>query len=201
MYGLLDPTKSEWTAIEAPSGARFCGTEDDLVVWNEHATARIRAWAPDGLGVRTLLEQAPERTYLVRPVGQRIVGVAMDPSSEHDSPLTFWHMPRTGGTSADVTVLPPIGSGLSVSADVGMRAHGDFVAVATSVGFMVVNVASGKHWVIAAAEGFALQNWTLTLDDTWLYIGETLPGVGEVLRLARVRRIRLTHLDQWGTSL
>jgi starvation-inducible outer membrane lipoprotein len=69
-----------------------------------------------------------------------------------------------------------------------------------STWLLVVNLTTGKAWRVAAALGYAIQYTTWTLDDTWLYFGERLPGVNHDHYLQRIRRIRLTELDSWGKA-
>lgn len=211
VYALLDMTQSDWTTIEAPSTARFAGGDGDLVVWNESSSDRVRAWASDGKGVRTLLETAPAKTYLVQPSKTRVVGLAVDPEFEStlSTSVRFWHLPRMYQAGAAPAVLPVSATGVAVMGGV-LRTWGDWAAVtvldhAPGAGFdhdttwlLVANLATGKSWRVAAAAGYALQATTWALDETWLYFGETLPGVKHDDALKQVRRIRLTEIAAWG---
>lgn len=211
VYALLDMAKNEWTTLEAPSTCRFAGGDGDLVIWTEASSERIRGWAPDGKGARTLLEAAPNKSYLVRPSKTRLVGVAVEPDFETTLSTTvrFWHMPRTYSVGPTPTVLPVSASEVLVVGTV-LRTWGDFVAVTAldhpkgsaidygAIWLLVANLVTGKAWRVEAAPGYALQATTWTLDDTWLYFAETLPGVKYEKSLLQLRRIRLSELDSWG---
>jgi hypothetical protein len=160
-----------------------------------------------------LLEKAPSKTELVQPSATRIVGVAVDPDPKVplSTSVRFWHMPRTYAAGAQPVVSPVIASQVMV-VGATLRTRGDFAVVTVldrapgagidyeSTWLLVVSLTTGKAWRVAAALGYAIQYTTWTLDDTWLYFGERLPGVIHDHYLQRIRRIRLTELDSWGKA-
>jgi hypothetical protein len=186
------------------------GGEGDLALWTEWQGDRIRGWAPDGKGVRTLVEAAPSRTCWVRPSSTKIVGVAETKSCDEygSGSLRIWHAPRSYDLVPSVTVAGPFESN-DVVAPVGLRTRGDYAAVlawepppATAVGHLVVvQLSTGKAWRVSAEAGYVLHWRCWALDDTWLYYGEKLSNESDSLKLRRMRRILLTNLDTWGKPL
>lgn len=213
VYARLDLTKSDWTTIEAPSTALWGGGDGDLMVWTESDSDRVRGWAPDGKGPRTLLQSAPGKTWLLQPSKTRIVGVAVDANFETtlSTSVRFWHMPRVYSEGTSPVVHADSANNVLVG-ETFFRTWGDFAAVqafdhpsGAPINFdlmwlLVVNVATGKAWRVEAGEGYRIQFATWAFDDSWLYFGETLPGVQHEKSLSRIRRIKLVDLDSWGKS-
>ncbi|MBI3201027.1 MAG: hypothetical protein HYZ29_05735 [Myxococcales bacterium] len=211
VYALPDMTKSDWTTLEEPSTARFAGGDGDLVVWTESSSDRVRGWAPDGKGPRTLLEQSPGKTYLAQPSNTRIVGVSVDPEFENtlSTSVRFWHMPRTYQAGPSPVVMAVSASQVMVNGTV-LRTWGDYAAVpvldhvpgaafdSDALWLLVTNLVTGKAWRVQAAPGFALQSTTWALDDTWLYFAETLPGIKHENSLKQIRRVQLSQLGSWA---
>jgi hypothetical protein len=213
VYALLDPKSSQWTTLESPSDSLWGGGEGDLAVWTEWNTNRIRAWAPDGLGVRTVLQSAPAKTCEVKPSPTKIVGVAQsaDCTSGEAVEIRFWHMPRSYTEVASATVTPPLEKDVLLP-PVGIRTRGDYAGVVAfdvppggaptdEAHLVVVQVSTGKAWRVMGEPGYVVQEASWTIDDKWLYFGETIPGIQDLLKVHRVRRILLSKLDSWGQIL
>ena len=211
VYALLDPKSSAWTALEAPSDSMFGGGEGDLALWTEWSTDRIRGWAPDGEGVRTVVKSAPSKTCLVRPSAEHIIGVALDAdcATAKTTGIRFWHAPRTAGAAGAVTELKPISSQAYFPPAFGLRTFGDYAGVlvfdeppGSSPGgcLIAAQLSTGKAWRVPAEPGYVVQQGSWAFDADWLYYGETLPGAHDY-ELHRVRRIRLSALDNLGEPL
>jgi hypothetical protein len=204
VWGLLDVDKSEWTLLESNSSSWHGSGEGDLAVWADFGIDRVRGWAPDGQGVRTLLENAPSPTCDVVPTPTHIVGFVPVAGATCDTPSKgrIWHFPR----SNTLTTLPPSVSpelpGLPtvLVASYGIRAWGDFAVLHLSTFdqfptyLLVIQLSTWKTWRVDAQADLEIQGDTFTLDDTHLYFGEGPKGDADVF-LSRMRRLELDLLD------
>ncbi len=214
VYGMLHPeTSSDFTTLESPSDSMYAGAEGDLAVWPEWTTPRIRGWAPDGKGVRTLVQSAPLTTCHVQPSPTHLVGIAMDDDCAHgyQGGVRVWHSPRVYAETTNVTLGPVLESDVLVD-PVGPRTWGDYaafvgydqpqgVAVSDAGHLDVVQLSTGKAWRIDPEAGFSVQQASFTFDSTWLYYGETVANASGTVHLYQLRRLRLDHLDLWGKAL
>ncbi|MCC6752259.1 MAG: hypothetical protein IT371_31720 [Deltaproteobacteria bacterium] len=110
VLALLDMTRNEWTTLETQTGTEPGVGEGDLSIWIDHVEAptdRLRGWAPDGAGVRTLLPELPETTWWVGLSATRFVGAAMSGPGGALEPDTvrLWHSPRVYGPATGAPAI------------------------------------------------------------------------------------------------
>lgn len=214
VFGMLHPeTNSDWTTLESPSDSMYPGSEGDLAIWAEWSTPRIRGWAPDGNGVRTLIQSAPAGTCFVQPSPDHVVGVALDNDCAHgyQRGVRFWYSPRVYSQTQNVALDPVVEHDVQVDPYVP-RTWGDYAALlafdqppktaVSEAGHLdVVRLSTGKAWRIDPEPGYSVQQASFTFDDTWLYYGETIANGAGVQRIYKLRRLRLDQLDAWGKPL
>jgi hypothetical protein len=202
VWGLLDVHKSEYTLLEPNSSSYHGAGEGDLAVWTDFGIDRIRGWAPDGLGVRTIVDGSPAVTCDVVPTPTHIVGFVTDAGScDQPNPGRVWYIPRTKTLSTVApTLSPPLpGPPVLLVASFGIRAWGDFALLHLSTFdqnpsyLLAVQLSTWKTWRIDAESGFEIQPNTFALDDKQLYYGEGQTGKAGFY-LSRMRRLALDKL-------
>jgi hypothetical protein len=224
VYKQKAPTNSDYETIESPSASSRGAGQGDLAVWNDLENIgqpRIRGWAPDGQGVRTIIEQPPPQSCNVVVSPTTLVAAALEGDAtlfhQCSGPADaahLWRSPRAY-VPADVTITE--GPALPGTPFVvgGLKTWGDYATLYVRpitykdadydfVGdsyLMVVELSTWKAWRVNATKGHVIQStsWTLTNDS--LYFGETDPGANNVLLMRRALRIPLADLDSYGTAL
>lgn len=217
------PASSAFTTLESPSGSLIGAGQGDLAAWTDYALAgnpRIRGWAPDGKGVRTIVDGLAEETCELAVTPTDIVGwmgvemsdfyCASDFSSAH-----LWRTPRAYDTAGVQLSVSPELPGKPFGAN--LRAWGDFAALAVqpiqpatdgggpTLGeayVLVVRLSTWKMWRIDMPAGWMLHGNAFTLSPTYLYVGEhdaTETMVPDSIH--RMVRFDLTKLDQVATAL
>lgn len=218
VYALLDSTVNIWTPLETPSTSVRGAGQGDLAVWTDQSNSgavRIRGWAPDGKGVRTLLDPAPTGTCLVNVTPTTIVGMALEGGGgcqqiPFASKSRFWWTPRKyvastgsatlgqplpGGTFAPLSILP-------------VRAWGDYVAVVLggvddagaldgAAYFLITRMSTGKTWRLDAEPGHRIHAHAWTITSTHFYYGDQASADGAQLIRRMIRR-ELAQLDDWA---
>ncbi|MCC6214729.1 MAG: hypothetical protein IT376_07655 [Polyangiaceae bacterium] len=225
VLALLDMTRNEWTTLETQTGTEPGVGEGDLSVWIDHVEAptdRLRGWAPDGAGVRTLLAELPEITWRVGLSATKFVGAAMSGPGGALEPDTvrLWHSPRVYGPATGEPAIElgpawpptPIEGYHHLLNMPGPRTWGDhalaMVVAFSSTGGPSGNTALGaSYWVLARLSDWAL--WRrdtgltyveagYTLDETHAYVAEQDSGDFST-RVRRLRRFTLSELDTTWT--
>lgn len=207
VWGLLDFSKHEWTALEAPSLSYSGAGEGDLAVWIEKpglAVQRIRGFAPDGAGVRTLVDAAPKTTCAVVTSPTRIVGLSASANCAGSTRL--WHTPRAYDTGGVKVVLgPPISAAPFVLSSQALETWGDWASMivfpadeyGTASGDpyqIVVRLDTWKAWRVDAPAGFLPNTDSNVVDGTHLYFTLRPVDLGGWYA-TRIRRIELAKLD------
>ncbi|RYZ16709.1 MAG: hypothetical protein EOO70_03820 [Myxococcaceae bacterium] len=133
------PTETIDTDVAFKAGAG----QGQLAAWLTYDTKtnqKLRAWAPDGLGPRTLLDIPVEPdqaglSFFLSMSDTRFVGHLATPNPEFDSAKTglrLWTSPRTDKPGqAKLTASPPLPLPAG-STEIGVGAHqtwGDYVAI------------------------------------------------------------------------
>lgn len=220
VWALLDPKKNEWTTLEAPSNARRGSGEGNLAAWTDYPTStseRLRGWAPDGKGVRTLLDPVPFETCTVALTSTTIVGHAMAGNGgcegSSGAPKSwFWTAPRVYSASGVKPVEGPPFPGLFFSRTGSfIRAWGDHAAVqlgelsapgvVTNVSLFVMRPSTQKLWRVDPRPGFALHSDGWTLTETHLYLAEKEASDTDPWISKRIVRLELAKLDTLGQPL
>ncbi len=215
VWALLDPNVTKWTPLETPSKSERGAGEGDLAVWTDYPTSgavRIRGWAPDGKGVRTLIDPAPKGTCRLNVTQEAIVGLALEGGGGCGTPpatkARFWWSPRKyDALGAGVTFGPDLpGSNFAPMNTLPLRAWGNHVAVAMglhddagaldgSVYFLILNTSTGKLWRLDAEPGHRIHPDAWTLTPTHLYYADHESADGPFI-VRRVLRFELAKLDQ-----
>jgi len=90
--------------LEKPSGARYGDADGDMMVWTDGP--RLRGWAADGEGVRTIVQAFPAPLFTTAMSPARVLAVlGVDPAPQGwplYTSLSFWWAPRA---AEDVTGL------------------------------------------------------------------------------------------------
>jgi hypothetical protein len=214
-WALLDPKVNQWTPLETPSASRRGAGQGDLAVWTDYPAsqpARVRGWAPDGKGVRTLFDPAPSGTCLIGVTPTNITGLALDGSACGTLPAAtkarFWWSPRKydasgagvtfgpdlpGGPFAPLKLAPLRGWGTHVAVVLGL--HDDAGVLDGGAYFLVTNMSTGKLWRLDAAAGHRIHPDAWTLTPTHLYYADQESADGPFI-VRRVLRFELAKLDQ-----
>ena len=221
VWALLDPKVNQWTPLETPSASRRGAGQGDLAVWTDYPAsqpARVRGWAPDGKGVRTLFDPAPSGTCLINVTPKAIVGLALEGGACMNLPnpkkARFWWAPRKYDTSGPpVTWSPDLpGPGFAPATTVPLRAWGDYAAVVlarvsdaglsdmSDLFFLVINTSTGKLWELAAAPGHTIHPDAWAITPTYFYYG-ALEANGNTMVIRRMFRLALAKLDQLATPM
>ena len=224
VYKQTATTSSEYEPLESPSASYLGAGQGDLGVWNDLTHVgqpRIRGWAPDGQGVRTLVEQPPPESCNVVVSPSAVVAVSLNGKaplfnacSGPANSAHLWRSPRAyvakDFSVAEGPSLP--GTPFIVG---GLKTWGDFAALyvrpVTYVAsdyelsggpyLIVVELSTWKSWRVDATEGHAIQSSSFTLTADALYAGETSPGANGSALIQRVLRFPLNALDSSGTPL
>jgi hypothetical protein len=216
---LLDPKVNSWTVLESPSDSRRGSGEGDLAVWTDYppsAPERIRGWAPDGKGVRTIIDPVPAETCTVSVSPTALVGLVLsapqgclDPAGAPKA--RFWKSPRAYDLGASNLVEgPDIPGGPFHRTGSFIRSWGDFAAAeladdadaggTASVAIFVTQLSTGKLWRVEPQAGSVFHSDAWTMTETRLYMGEKDPA-DDAWTVRRMRRIDLASLDQLGKPL
>ncbi|MBK9000976.1 MAG: hypothetical protein IPM35_35085 [Myxococcales bacterium] len=218
VFALLDPKVNNWTALETPSSSSRGAGQGDLAVWTDEpasAPVRIRGWATDGKGVRTLLDPAPPGTCLVNVTPSAIVGITLEGGGGCQKPpwapkSRFWWAPRkydASGVSATLGQDLPGNAFVPLSV-LPLRAWGAYVAVIlgtvneagaldTDAYFLITNMSSGKTWRLDAEPGHRIRDAAWTITPTYFYYGDQEAADGPQI-VRRMFRLELSKLDQWA---
>lgn len=214
VWALLDVSKNDSTTLEAPSASRFGSGQGDLGAWTDFPTStteRLRGWAPDGKGVRTLIDPLPFETCNIAMTDTTIVGHAMAGNGGCDSitgaPKSwFWTAPRVyaeaGVKPAEGPLFPGYPFGRTGSF---IRAWGDHAAVqlgehpsagvTSNVSVFVMQLSTQKLWRVDARPGYALHPDGWTLSENHLYVTENEATNADPSIAKRVVRLDLAKLD------
>jgi hypothetical protein len=216
---LLDPSKNDWTTIEDPSTSGVGTGQGDLAIWTDYPTLqpeRIRGWAPDGSGVRTLIDPAPSETCDIAVSPTSIVGFALEGGKCHSLPgaptARFWKSPRAyDQAGVNVTLQQELPGGpFQLAAVVPVRTWGDYAgamlwefneAGTTTRAYLAISqLSSGKLWRLDADVGHQLHPDAWTLTPTHLFLGDQEAN-DSPFAVRRMLRIDLAALDQAATPL
>lgn len=208
---MLDPSANVWTILESKSASQRGAGEGDLAVWNDNGiagTSRVRGWAPDGLGVRTIIDVATYATCDVTISPTAIVGYVADgdPSCGTASKARLWRSPRAyTSAQAPLTVSPTLaGTPFRLVTPIGLKTWGDYAVLNVwardandlPVGapyLLIVQLSTWKTWRLDARPGYQLQQDAFTLTGAHLYYGESVKSIDQT-RLREVFRIELGNL-------
>lgn len=195
-----------WETLETSSGAATNAAEGDLAIWIDKNgdPPSVRGFAPDGLGVRTIVDSLPAVTRRVALSHTQIVGVLGDvDASSMTTAATLWRAPRKASLAqatvgAKLPGFPAIISSLVTWDDYAAL----FVALTPSGPFAVylVQLSSNKTWRIDAHAGHELVG-TLALSDGVLYLTERLSKQDNVPQVRRIYRYALSAIGANATAL
>ena len=214
-WALLDPTVTQWTPLETPSKSERGAGEGDLAVWTDYpasGAARIRGWAPDGKGVRTLIDPAPLGTCVLGVTPTNIVGMALGGGDCGTLPAAktakFWWSPRKydasggavtfgpelpGGAFAPLKLAPLRGWGSHVAVVLGL--HDDAGVLDGGAYVLIMNMSTGKIWRLDAEPGHRIHPDAWTITPTHLYYSDQESTDGSFI-VRRVLKLELAKLDQ-----
>ncbi|MBI3201042.1 MAG: hypothetical protein HYZ29_05810 [Myxococcales bacterium] len=222
VWALLDPKVSQWKPLETPSASHLGAGQGDLAAWTDYPAskpARIRAWATDGKGVRTLFDPAPPGTCLIAVTPTAIVSLAVEGGGCKQQPnptkARFWWAPRKYDSSGPPVAWSPDLPGLGFAAigNVPLRAWGDYGAVilarvtdagyldANDIYFLVINTSTGKLWELGPAPGHSIHTDAWAITPTHFYYGAQDPPNGDPKIIRRMFRLELAKLDQLAKPL
>jgi hypothetical protein len=123
VYKQRTPSSSEYEVLEDMSGSRSGSGQGDLALWTDYSLdhERIRGWASDGKGVRTIVERPPVESCDVVASPDSIVAIAKRGRLESDSlyepcgypadEVRLWRSPRAydpSGVAIDLGVPLPV---------------------------------------------------------------------------------------------
>lgn len=216
VWALLDPTVNNWTSLETPSTSSRGVGQGDLAVWTDYPASgpeRIRAWAPDGKGVRTLFDPATPGTCVLSVTPTTIIGLALEGGAGCESlpgapKARLWWSPRKYEASG---IPVSLGADLPGSAfvpvpAVALRAWGDHAAVVLGTFndagaldggayFLIMNISTGKTWKLEAEPGHRVHSDAWTVTPTHFYYGDQELADGHTI-IRRMLRLELAKLDQ-----
>jgi len=219
IYASLDPGSSEVALLE-DLGEEFVadsGADDaNLAIWTEMKYrgqgSRVRGWAPDGQGVRTLLSDLPGDTCLVGLSETRIAGAMIEPQGRRGcdasmGKFTIWYAERIGErVGPSITISPQI-SDLRMAFYRTLSTAGDFISVQVARKgvpnddrdnvILVRTTDWAKRW-IPPLPGHTIYHHTLT--KRYLYLALTGPGAAYGVHDS-VYRYDLTKFDSIGEPL
>ncbi|MEZ4226603.1 MAG: hypothetical protein R3B13_36990 [Polyangiaceae bacterium] len=209
VYALTDPNVHQWDVLESNSASYLGEGEGDLAVWIDNLPGgkqRLRGWAPDGKGVRTLLSDLPANTCRVVPTPTAIVGWVSDvPCGQPAQPRLF-KLPRTySDTGAVPELSPPLGQNMGSTE---IKSWGDYVVAGVGevvggkiIGYtLIVRLSDWKRWRLDDISSELIvhtKSWTLT--DDHLYVGEGGSKANELGVNKQMRRLELSKIDNWAT--
>jgi hypothetical protein len=221
LYKQRTITSSLYDVLESPSGALSGAGQGDLAVWTDYGLEhqRVRGWAPDGGGLRTIIENPPFETCHLQVSPTSIVALALNGTlspSETCPPAdeaALWRSPRAYDTSeASVEVGPSLGlppSILHVLATWGdyaaLRVHpieyvGDpisFIPLDRQQYYLVIRLSDFAAFRIDVTSGYRIGE-IAGLDDRYFYFGETTTVPPAIQRLLR---IELSRIAEYGARL
>ncbi|MCB9583692.1 MAG: hypothetical protein H6717_42050 [Polyangiaceae bacterium] len=213
---LLNPAVSTWTTLESNSLSSIGSGQGDLAVWIDSVQPgkqKIRGWAPDGKGIRDLLDPAPALTCMVAPGPTAIVGAVSDGSSCSDyGHLRLFKLPRIYSLSASAPELSPTfgSTPLALYTEPGLRVwNGYAIATVSEPGeagpgdafLLVVRLSDWKSWRVDASPGHQPHGSAWTITDKYLYFGEAGTTAATSQWATQIRRYDLAELDQLATPL
>ena len=186
--------------LESQTNARWGDVDGDLAVWV--AVPRLKGWANDGQGVRTIAESLPFPIYAPAVSPTRIVAVLGDDLPHPDpgvySTVRFWTAPRAAkdvsnlGSLVDHPFQAP--GGVAFAPSIAPHTWGDWASVAVSwtdaknlphQAHLVAHLPSKKTWTLTPRAGTVF-GVSSTLDENYLYLTEestTKPYPFRILRL------------------
>jgi hypothetical protein len=207
---------SDWTTLESSSLSYIGSGQGDLAVWIdsiEPGKQKIRGWAPDGKGIRNLVDPAPALTCMVAPGPTEIVGAASDgPSCSDYGHYRLFKLPRSYSLSASAPELSPnLGNTvLALYTEPGLRVWNGYAAATVSepgaaglgdAYLLVVRLSDWKSWRINPSPGHMLHGSAWTITDKYVYFGEAGTTASTSQWATQVRRYDLSALDQLATPL
>jgi hypothetical protein len=207
----LSPPSSTWEPVESPSTSLFGAGGDDVAVWVESNSTRLRAWKADGAGVRTLTEALPGKTCVVAVGSQAVLTVASDACLGATNGIRLSRLPL-GEPSSAPELVAQIPGAIFLAAPDALRSYGDYAALlAWGVDksgakqgppyFVVVRLSTGKALRIDSTAPLVAQDTTWTLDDKYLYWGERNDSELEHGHVSRMVRFPLAKLESLGKPI
>lgn len=213
---------SDYDVLEADSGSYLGAGQGDLAIWTDYALdhERIRGWAPDGMGVRTIIEEPPDEACGPIPSPTAIVGLTksgrLSAGSSHcgypADEVRLWKTARSYGTSG---VSLETSSPLALpAAEVELAANWGSYSVLSVVPvdytgaqtyetrdserfYVLVELATWRAYRIDPTTGFFLRG-NQTLSDEYFYFEESqAPGAST----QQVVRIDLRDIEAHGVPL
>ncbi|WP_157370700.1 hypothetical protein [Vulgatibacter incomptus] len=183
------------------------GAEDaDLAIWAERKSfengSRIRAWAPDGRGLRTVISDLPWRTWAVGLDRARIVGAARGVDGLPGA-IAVWFAPRVLEKEPKVT-LGPVMAGL-VGLPQKIKSADDFISVEVFNGnesgprdtsLILIRTSDwSKRWFGSVGEQLPIDH---TLTSEYLYVTYSGWGANWGKDANSVYRYDLSKFDSIG---
>jgi hypothetical protein len=194
--------------------ARQGDGEGDLIAWPEMHTGkpfdRVRGWAPDGLGPRTLLDGLPPTTCAVSVSPTHLAGFSVDfrwagGCDQNQPNAKVWIHPRTDSMSDE----PPRFSPVLIDRDISstrLTTWGPYVAV---LALFPERVGQGKYvnrvallrttdWRVRWVEYPDLKIYDAAVGPDFLYVAPTTLDYHGRTRF--LYRYDLTRFEEIGTD-
>lgn len=214
----LTPGSSAISVLDEPGSAGWFVTGRgaalaDLILWPEVAktqsSSRVRAWRPDGNGLRTLVDGVPVDTCAVGLSDTHVAGFSTAGAcSSYQPDGRLWVAERTSeSTVGDVRVGPVFWKN-PVTEFGSVATWGDFAAVVwleqqyeTRADRQRLLLARVSDWAMRDLRGpDGNEVWTAGLSDGYLYVVFT-SGTGTPGQFTAVYRYALNRFDAIGTAI
>jgi hypothetical protein len=217
----VDFASSTKEVIEPSSAVIAADAQGDLAVWIDALNGlRLRGWAPDGLGVRTILGEIPKEP------DEEIQEIALSPqyvvgSFAHNKTfaqggtlegLRFWYLPRAYQQvpSSKVVVSPPLPPGLIGAGVYGVatiKTWGDYATVLLhdkledQTTFLVVHLPSWTVHALLIPKGYRLETERSVTQDDKALLYARRDKVEGYYDANVVMRYELSHLEKYASSV
>lgn len=210
----LLPGSTETTSFDVDAGysAILGGGFGDSVVWTElkrESGSRIRGWAPDGEGVRTVVEALPGDSCGLALTGNLVAGLLVDTAHgcyQFNPEPRFWRRSRTAPADDPITFSPVLFAGEAGVSNL-IAATDDFQAAIMQV--RKDSRSRARDRVVLARAADWKVRWFDPIDDRLIYsIGLSskhlyiaYTGYGANLaRTSEIHRYELSMFDVLGTA-
>jgi hypothetical protein len=213
VYVREDMSSSQVTTIENPSDSLGGAGQGDLAIWTDYdinwSPPRIRGWAPDGKGVRTIVERLPydSKTIAVSPTN--LVGLMGEhkggyPSGEYAN-AWIWYVPRAH-TTAEVTLQQHQISAIHGYTASKIITWGDYAGLCPyheEEQFFEYIIVHLPTWTVWRLNPLAGRQWkdAFAFDSNYLYIFGKPADEGSKQRTDRLYRFELAKIADWATKV
>jgi hypothetical protein len=213
VYVREDMSSSQVTTIENPSDSLGGAGQGDLAIWTDYdinwSPPRIRGWAPDGKGVRTIVERLPYDLSKLAVSTSNLVGLMGEFEGEYGSgPYAnawLWYTPRAYAeeeVNFQQHQVPSI--------------HGHFVGELSTWGdyaglcpyheeeqfyeYIIVHLPTWTVWRLSPLAGRQWED-AFAFDSNYLYIFGKPADEGSKQLTDRLYRFELGKIEEWATKV